>query len=48
MFKYMFVPIRYINQREIICTVLFGREDINFEPFELLLYYIAGTTHYRI
>lgn len=48
MFKYMFVPIRYINQREIICIVLFGREDINFEPFELLLYYIAGTTHYRI
>lgn len=35
MFKYMFVPIRYINQREIICIVLFGREDINFEPFEL-------------
>lgn len=31
MFKYMFVPIRYINQREIICIVLFGREDINFE-----------------
>lgn len=48
MFKYMFVPIRYMNQREIICIVLFGREDINFEPFELLLYYIAGTTHYRI
>lgn len=48
MFKYMFVSIRYINQREIICIVLFGREDINFEPFELLLYYIAGTTHYRI
>lgn len=42
MFKYMFVPIRYINQREIICIVLFGREDINFEPFELLLYYIAA------
>lgn len=42
MFKYMFVPIRYINQREIICIVLFGREDINFETFELLLYYIAG------
>lgn len=42
MFKYMFVPIRYINQREIICIVLFGREDINFEPLSYCYITLQG------
>lgn len=42
MFKYMFVPIRYINQREIIALYYLGGKTLTLSPLSYCYITLQG------